>query len=285
MVGWTDFGQSEKYLRGMYSDANMSIFKRDLLWGAKVSVHKKIFPVSIEVFISETKPEFPTARGLHIVVWHKIKTEFGENNIRRENGFMQAKWIFTHKREPIAYIDLSQKNLNNYYSAWGSTIKNHRNKWLRELDCKTILITEVTIDEFLKHYKECDIKKSLKNFYANQARALTISYKKDIFFYLLKREGVIVAGTCIVDDDETQQSVYQYMFCDKSTQNKHIGVGIIDFCIKHTFKKGYSYLNLTAVYEKGQSTSWRGLTKFKTQFKPKISTCKNIYFRIKINLS
>ena len=49
-----------------------------------------------------------------------------------------------------------------------------------------------------------------------------------------------MARILIVDDDETKQSIYQYMFCDKSGHNKHIGVGIIDFCIKHTFEKKYT---------------------------------------------
>lgn len=282
---WIHQMQSERYLGSIFVGKHFSVFKRNV-WGACLYFNHRLgkwnFPFIAEYFTSRKEPEIKSERGIKIAFWDRpMEQEDGPNKIVSQEGWWQAKWIFSQSRPPTAYIDLTHLNINNYFEAWGHTLKNHRNKWLSQIERKNIILVKVSVYEFHNNYVKSSLKKRLRKFYGKQMFDFAQLYKDDIHFYLIfndKKE--VIAGTCIVDDFETKQSIYQYVFTDKSNKYKYVGVGVIDLCIKHTFEKGFQFLNLTAVWEKGQPNSWKGLSKFKDQFNPIISRCYNTYVKL-----
>lgn len=287
--GWTHQMQSEKYLKSIFVGERFSVFKINV-WGSCLVFNHRLgewnFPFVAEYFTSHKEPEIKSERGIKIVFWDKpIEQNDTPNKINSQNGWLQAKWMFSQSRPPTAYIDLTNLNVSNYFEGWGHTLKNHRNKWLSQIERKNIKLVKVSVSEFYDYYSKSSLKKRLRKFYGKQMFDFEKSYGEDIYFYLIYN-GVdeVVAGTCIVDDFETKQSIYQYVFTDKSNKYKYIGVGIIDLCIRHTFEKGFHFLNLTAVWEKGQPSSWKGLSKFKDQFNPIISRCHNTYVKFAIKI-
>jgi hypothetical protein len=276
--------QSEKYLNSIFLGNRLSVFKRNV-WGACLVFNHRLgewnFPFIAEYFTSHKEPEIKPERGVKIIFWDRpIEQDNSSSKIAFQKGWWQAKWMFSQSRPPTAYVDLTDLNINNYFENWGHTLKNHRNKWLSQLERKSIVLAKVSVSEFYDYYSKSSLKKRLRKFYGKQMFDFTKSYREDIHFYLIYNEvREVIAGTCIVDDFETEQSIYQYVFTDKSNKYKYVGVGIIDLCIKHTFEKEFKRLNLTAVWEKGQPNSWKGLSRFKDQFNPVISRCYNTYVK------
>lgn len=281
--GWVHQSQSLTYLRSIFVEKYFSLFKRNV-YGARLTIPLGIgrfsVPFIAEYITSTHEPTLVSERGLKIVFWDKVMNSPDEKRVEARSGWIQAKWMFDQKRPPTAYIDLRGHTLDNYFEDWGHTLKNHRNKWLSQLNKKMITLEEVDVQTFHNFYAQSSLRKRLRKFYGKQMFDFAQAYQKNIHFYLIKNEvEEVVAGTCIVDDLETEQSIYQYVFTDKANKYKYIGVGIIDLCIQHTFEQGFSFLNLTAVWEKGQPNSWKGLSKFKDQFHPTISYCRNTYLK------
>jgi hypothetical protein len=284
-VGWVHQMQSEKYLKSIFTGKHLSVFKRNV-WGACLAFNHRFgkwnFPFIVEYFTSHLEPNIQSERGIKIVFWDKpIEQYENSHKINPQKGWLQARWVFSQSRPPTAYIDLTNLNISNYFEGWGHTLKNHRNKWLSQIERKNIKLVKVSVSEFHDHYSKSSLKKKLRKFYGKQMYDFAKSYGENIYFYLIYNERKeVIAGTCIVYDFETKQSIYQYVFTNKSNKYKYIGVGIIDLCIKHTFEKGFYFLNLTAVWEKGQPNSWKGLSRFKDQFNPIISRCYNTYVKL-----
>ena len=286
---WIHMNQSEKFLKGVFppsharvekvGDTYIGVITRTLYLG------KQSFPINLYYHTSEFSALIKPARGLSFIFWNKIRKDSTEPRRQSEKGYLQMIGPFAQSRAPIAYLDLQNVSKENYYILWSSTLKNHRNKWLRNIENGEILVAEVVLQDFIAEYKKSDIKKSLKSFYLKQMLDFKNAYAQDMTTYLIKDSaGKVLAGTCILDDRETKQCIYQYAFSHKSPKYKYIGVGIIDFCIRHTLDKSFSFLNLTATWDKYQPKSWRGLTSFKMQFNPTVSDCRFAYFKILLKI-
>ncbi len=282
---WVHMNQSEKFLKGVFPTPHGRVEKVDGIHVGVITrtlyLGNQSFPINLYYYTSEFSTLIKPARGLSFIFWNKIRRDSTESRRQSEKGYLQMIAPFAQSRAPIAYINLQHTSRENYYSFWGSTLKNHRNKWLRNLESGEIVVAEVTLQDFILEYKKSDIKKSLRDFYLKQMLDFKNAYDEDMTTYLIKDSvGKVLAGTCILDDYETKQSIYQYAFSHKSPTQKYIGVGIVDFCIQHTIDKGLHFLNLTAVWDKYQPKSWQGLTSFKMQFNPTISDCRFAYFKI-----
>lgn len=280
---WVHQSQSLTYLRSIFVGKYFSLFERNV-YGAKLTIPlgkgKFSFPFVAEYITSIEEPMLVSERGFKIVFWDKVMKSPDEKRVEDISGWIQAKWMFDQKRYPTAYMDLRDSTLDNYFEEWSHNLKNYRNKWQSQINKKLILIEEVDIKTFHNFYSKSSLKKRLREFYGQQMFDFALAYNQNIHFYLIKNQvDEVVAGTCIVDDLETEQSIYQYAFIDKGNEYKCIGVGIIDLCIRHAFEQGFRFLNLTAVWEKGQPASWKGFTTFKLKFKPTIAYCRNTYLK------
>jgi hypothetical protein len=289
-IPWVHMNQSEKFLNGVFPPPHAHTEKIDDIYigviKKTISLWKISLPIHLYYYTSTVPAPVVPDRGLSFIFWNKIRRDSTESRSTTERGYLQMRGFFAQSRPPIAYIDLRSTYMDSYYSRWGGSLKNHRNKWLRNIESAEVEIVSVPLDEFVKEYKESDIKLSLKKFYIKQMHDFKKSYGEDMSTYFVKdKQANIIAGTCILDDKETQQCIYQYAFSNKSPEYKYVGVGIIDFCIRHTLEKGFGFLNLTAVWDKYQPKSWKGLTAFKLQFHPTISDCRLAYFKIYFRLN
>jgi hypothetical protein len=282
---WQSLHESKKYLQAIFVGKFFGLIEDKNVLGAKLAVQTKFFEtpiLSAEYFVSRSEPEVVKFRGLRFIFWDVPIIE-GESFVKKQKGWLQACGPFFQRRPPMAYLDLKDKNKYNYFKDWGRTLKNHRNRWLHDLASRELEIEKVVLEVFHEKYLESSLAPRLRKFYGEQMLSFAAVYKDDCEFFLIKnKEGEVLAGTCILNDRQLGQTVYQYAFSKKEAKYKHVGVGMINMCILQTFEQGNIFLNMTAVYEKGQDKSWKGLTAFKMQFHPKISSYKNTYFKITI---
>lgn len=243
---------------------------------AGIPLIKKFFPVWLEFYTTSGELVLPQRRGLRIIMWDEQRAE-GESVLQKKRGWWQTKSIFTTRRAPTAYLEVRQ----DYFKSWSRTAKFLRNRWLKKIENKDVRIEKKNFEEFRKAYLDSQLKKRTKIFYNSQMPGFEKFYKEKANYFLVRDlQDKILGGVCIVEETKLNQAVYQYVFAEKSKENAFVGVGIIDFCMRFSLDHNYPFLNLTAIYEKGQDKSWRGLTKFKLKFSPKILHFKNSYFKI-----
>jgi hypothetical protein len=250
----------------------------------KIQLASYTFHIILSYCTSTTSPKLETSeRGLHIYFWNKIINT--DSYVSKSPGWLQMCGLWTVRDAATAYLTINPSGQLPHYQAYNSSLKNHRNKWLREVANKNISVSTVSLEVFQAAYTNSNIPAGTKKFCLQQMNHFATIYGSDIYFNLVQDSNTqILAGTCIVDDASTGQSIYQYAFTTKDKSYKHVGVGLIEHCILHAQAKGYSYLSLTSIWDKYQPKSWQGFTQFKLQFKPQIAKTANTYVRIAIKL-
>ena len=244
------------------------------------------FPISINYITTSQLPVIEKRRGLHLVLWDRVKEDDSEADTEKVMGWCQAKGILAQRRPPVAYLDLRNINEENYFKQWSRTVHLFRNRWNRDLAQGKFKINEVSVEDFVIEYKKSSIGKSQKKFYLNQIKNVYKNYENDIkFYFIVNKNNAVVAGVGLIEDRFLNQLIYMYVFTNKDKEFKHIGVGIIDYAVKFCLQNNINYFNFTPIWEKGHSSSWKGFTEFKLKFNPKLLRCKNSYIKFACSFS
>jgi hypothetical protein len=262
------FTQSKKFSELIYKGDKYEFLGNTPNLGRRI----KFLGVTLDLFFCEEEPKVEPAKGLHVITWHVPKNKDVYENIKKE-GWYGPFGKYMSSTYPAAFINVQKEE---YYKSWSKDKQNHRKKWLEMLADNTLEISSCDLDTFLLHYLNSDLPVSVKNMNQKQMKTLSDIYKEDMLFYLIKHVHLskIVAGVCILHENEIKQSTHQYCFSDKNY--KYLGVGLVDFCILDAKKHNFRYLSLTIL-------KTPSVTRFKLLFNPIVLYFRQTYFKVIYN--
>lgn len=271
------FSQSKKFSELIYKGEKYEFLGNTPNLGRRI----KFLSVTLDLFFCVDEPKIEPVKGLHVVTWHVPKEKDVFEKIKIPTWFGPlGKYIPISN--PIPYIDAQNPE---YFKKWSKRKQVYRHAWLRQLENKELEVVESNLDTFLEHYLASSLPKKVKKFNQKQMKELREIYTEDMLFFLVKDTKIdkVVAGLCLLHDQEINQVIKQYSFMDKTY--KSIGTGMIDFSVSYAKKHGLKYVNLTLINTYGHGEkSWKGFTKFKLEFNPIVIYFRQSYFKITFNL-
>ncbi|GAB0174981.1 MAG: hypothetical protein HHAS10_08600 [Candidatus Altimarinota bacterium] len=150
----------------------------------------------------------------------------------------------------------------NYWEKWSSKARAHRRKVLEHIENGSFRIRkDVTLDEFLFHYKETPVHDGDKDFRLRLTKKLFHNTKTDYRIYVVEKEGKILAGALFIDMGTTSE--YWVSFYHRDGYPLHLGIAIMDIWFLDSYEKGIKYCDLDHMRDTWQSWGYKGYTKFK----------------------
>jgi hypothetical protein len=258
--------QSKKFLQAAYLHNKPSLVgERN-----RMGVFCDLPILKAEYYLCDLEPQVKSYNKPRIVIWNR-----GEG-VKRPKGWIEMSLGI--KYTALAVADL---NLNEclYYKNWSSSSKTSRNKWLSQTDYN---IVETDVVAYMAHYDASIVPLKMRNVFKKQIYDYIEVYKSDVHFFLaieVKTEKVL-SGFCCVDDFESNQSLHLVGFRSVADIPRYIGIGIIDYWMKHLQKIGIRYANLGVVWQKGDPKDWIGYSNFKMHFSPAIFRFEKPLFKL-----
>jgi hypothetical protein len=267
------FTQSKKFSELIYKGEKYEFLGNTPNLGRRIN----FLSITLDLFFCEEEPKVEPVKGIHVVTWHVPKDKDVYENLKKE-GWYGPFGKYIPITNPTPFIDAQDPE---YFKKWSKRKQVYRHAWLRQMENKELEVVESNMDTFLEHYLTSSLPKKVKKFNQNQMKELQEIYKENMLFVLVKDTNLnkVVAGLCILLDQEINQVIKQYSFMDKTY--KSIGTGMIDLCITYARQHGLKFVNLTLINTYGHGDkSWKGFTAFKLEFNPIIIYFRQSYFKI-----
>ena len=219
------------------------------------------WPLLMAISFSKEKPVVPKKGGLRlwprVHVWDRLVKKDGD-----EEGWTKVG------RGPRKKLGVLEVRNAEYYTSWGDTTKNLRNRWLK-LNGAVYEVAQVERDVFLKEYKESDIYKRLSGDIVK--RVMESVRKRDMsgtlpvrFLLIRKKEtGEYRAGMAYELSTSSTNTYYSVGFLKDRKEKDPLMTGLFMEWIEKERKNGYVYFNFGAIWQKGDPKSWQGFSDFK----------------------
>lgn len=250
--GYIHFKQSLSYLRGDWdSKARVHVVGGDDCIG----VRWWHGPLCFEGYETDVEPriEFGPRR---MIIWQPLTRSDKPRGWRR--SFIQMNF----RRTGFAEI----KNPERYWESWTPHAERHRRRWLRERDYQ---IEEASEDEFIEAYRDSTrVPRYLRGDFVKMVRRRRALHGADTYLFVARerKTGHIVAGLAVVDTLDALHSTHLISFVHADAASTSAGTGLIDHWFRHCIRQGIRFLNFGVFWTFGDPWSWRGFSKFKSQF-------------------
>lgn len=250
--GYISHKQSLEYLGSNWSPwSNASIVGKEGAYGIRLRLGK----IAIETYETDKEPALLPGPA-RMIIWQQLSRH------DKPQGWFRS-WIpMGHRRTGYAEI----KSPEAYREPWTSHAKRHLNKWL---DSQPYLLEETfDIEGFIENYKKLQKLHTLKGAFIGLLRQHA-KFHNDLLHLFVARDrgnGSIVAGLAVVDLPDINQSHHLISFIHSVAKTSSVGTGLIDYWFRHAVSRRIRFLNFGAFWKEGDPQSWRGFSRFKSQF-------------------
>ena len=255
-LGFINPASSEKFLKSSFSGGQNTLIRDNQALGVRCDFGFMIG----EYFTGESEPAKSDKLGVGIQVWQRL-----EHTDQSSGWFCLPKFF---RRSTTAFIDLEEQG-DEYWLHWSQHARRYRKKWLSQ---KELVIEVVTKEEFLEAYQKSTLKATLRGLFSKSIHRYSEVYGTDVSFLVVKeRESQkILAGLMAVDDLGTNRTFHPVAFIVPAAKKTEASLGLMDYWIQETRKKGIRFLDLGIVWMPGDPPSWKGYSQFKMHFHPKL---------------
>lgn len=212
-------------------------------------------PFQFEVYFGDQEPKPTHGTGRRLVMWQRITRQDQPTGWRRSPVMM-------HMRK-TGFAEIG--SADRYWSDWSSHAQRHRDRWLAH---QPYALTEVTYASFEQAYRTSHVRKGLKQLFL-QVLAQKHTAHGLLVHYLVataRDDGRVVAGFAFLDVPESRQSIHLISFVEPEAEKSSVGVGLIDAWFRYGISQGLRFLDFDAFYAPHDPRSWRGFSRFKSQF-------------------
>jgi hypothetical protein len=211
-------------------------------------------PLWFEGYTSDVEPQ-PDPRGpKRVVIWQPV------SRLDKPTGWRRS-WVQMNPNL-TGFVDLRQAE--PYWSAWTSHAQRHRKRWLAD---RRFEIREVTAEAYMHIYRSRAVRLRMKSFHV---WLLEKKIKKHaglmVFLGAFDQTGKMVAGFAALDIPEADQSYHVASFILPEVKKTSVGTGLVDAWFRRCLDKGYRFADFDLFWSFGDPWSWRGFSRFKSQF-------------------
>jgi len=260
--GYVSHKQSLIYLQGEIGKP-VNVNKTDNSLALKHVVGEKgkyglrwnVGPVWVESYETDNEPAITPFHAPRLVIWQPL------TRLEKPQGWHRS-WIQMNiARTGFSHIE----NQKQYWEDWSAHAIRHRHKWLRDT---RYVIEEVNEKEFSHAYSSIVKKYFLKTAYLETIKRQK-SANRDLFHLFAARKlenRQIISGLAVLDLPDLHQSNHVVSFIYPGAKHASVGVGLIDYWFQHAIRNSFSFLNFGAFWAPGDPSSWKGFSRFKSQF-------------------
>lgn len=285
--GYLHYKQSAIYL----SHSRALNYKTDLVGeNSCLGVRWHFGPIYFESYESDKEPKVSPHKSLRLIIWQPLtrlekpagwrrswiqmnlrQTGFAEiNPVRNSRGMFRSSWelpqVVTRAAERQGIISNGIKNPDRYWENWTAHAKRHRQKWLGD---KRFVISEINLKDFLTAYRKVrGLPFFMKRDYVRLIQKQKTAYGDlaHLFAAREKEKGEVIAGLMVIDLPDIKSSHHFASFILPGARKTSVGTGLIDYWFKHAVKNSLRFLNFGTIRAPGDPRSWKGFSRFKTQF-------------------
>jgi hypothetical protein len=213
-----------------------------------------------EYFTSDEEPARSSEQGFGFQMWQRIQSK------QRGTGWIQLPQFFCKSTTALVDLEAYQEE---YWRDWSQHARRYRKKWLSQ---KELVVSKVAKEMFLDAYKKSTLKASLRELFTKSIHRHSAIYGTDVSFLVVENRvtGEVLAGTMIVDDLVANRTFHPVAFIVPAAKKTQASLGLIEYWMQETKKKGIRFLDLGIVWMPGDPPSWKGYSQFKMHFHPRL---------------
>ena len=240
----------EYILRDCKRTERLQLSGHEGCWGLRW----RMGPFWFENFFGDAEP--PVEDGpKRLIIWQPVSREDAPP------GWHKTRFLNHIKMTGFAMVSRTEPYWNN----WSDHAKRHRKKWVAEKDQWEEF--EPTLEEFIAAYKKAPMDPVLRVLYIDLLKSHKRAQGEHLHVVGMRRAGgPIEAGFVHVDAPEARQSKHFISFIARSARSTSVGTGMMDNWFLHALGSGIDLLDFGVYWTKGDPRSWKGFSRFKSQF-------------------
>jgi hypothetical protein len=212
-------------------------------------------PLWFEGYTGDVEPVLEKGGPRRMVIWQPI------TRLDKPAGWHRS-WIQMNARK-TGFAEI--KNTEAYWETWTPHAQRHRRRWLKQ---DHLEIVEVSSEEFIEAYRRTPKLPFLKGAFIGLVRSKIRAHGDRVrCFAARERESrQIVAGFAALDIPESHQSLHVISFIQPQAEQFSVGTGLMDHWFKYAVQNNIRFLDFDLFWAPGEPRSWKGFSKFKSQF-------------------
>lgn len=218
-------------------------------------------PLWIEKYIGDEEPLPKPFPHMRIVIWAP------QTHTRTQRGWIP---FFTHYSPTQTGYTTIENNVE-YHREWNTHAQRYRRAFLHQ---NLYSINEVDLQTFLKTFPKKGQYFEVWSYVQSILPHHKKIHKENLHLYCAfqNKDNGIAGGLATLDLPEFNQSLHVTGFLIDTIANNSVGTGLIDHWFKESNKHNISLLNFLYFHGEGDNNSWRGFSRFKSQFGTKFIT-------------
>jgi hypothetical protein len=226
------------------------------IWGARAILGPLVF----DRYMGDEEPVLEPGGPLRLVMWQPIRL------LTAPAGWKESRLVERKNTTGIADVQPT----GDYMKDWTSHAKRHTKAWRKERD--NWIIEPINYDQFEIAYKKAKIDPILKLAFKSLLRQKIKSHGGLMHIVGARRahSTVYEAGFAYLHIPEVQQMYHTISFIAPSAKDTEVGYGLMDYWFEHAQRIGVTKLDFGVFWTPGDPPSWKGFSRFKSQFGVKI---------------
>ncbi len=211
-------------------------------------------PFRFEKYTTDVEPAI-AAGPRRMVIWQRIARQ----DVPR--GWWRAWSDMSVRMTGIATL------APGYEAAWSPHARRHAAQWRKRVAVGEWEIVEPSAEQFLQAHAASRQDVALRLSFATILKEKIRSHGGRVRLIAARRPGgVIEAGLAVIDVPEIVQSIHLMSFLHRGAEKSSAGVGLIDRWFQTSLERGVRFLDFGLFWAPGDPRSWRGFSRFKSQF-------------------
>jgi predicted O-methyltransferase YrrM len=211
-------------------------------------------PIWFERYIGGQEPALEKDGPRRLVIWQTLKRQ------AVPSGWRESTLVSHSRLTGFAVLDA------NYRERWTAHARRHLKQWHGQKDWEII---EPSLEEFLAAYDRSPMRRGLKAMFRGLLQQKASAHGERVWLFAARKKisgAPIEAGFACLDLPETSQSVHLLSFVGGAAEDVSAGTGLVDWWFRHGLAQGFKFMDFDLFWAPGDSPSWRGFSRFKSQF-------------------
>jgi len=211
-------------------------------------------PMCFERFTSDEEPTITKDGQWRLVVWQTLK------RMDRPAGWWRGTPGMSIGMTGYAPVPQS----GDYLAQWTPHARRHLSRWKKS----KWIIREITFDEYVEGYSRSDQDIILRSLFNSLLKLRITTHPGLVRIYGAAPSATarIEAGFVSTDVPETGESLHTFSFLCPAGRDVAAGTGLMDHWFAVAQARGVSWLDFGIFWRKGDPKSWKGFSRFKSQF-------------------
>lgn len=242
----------EYILRDCQRTARLQLSGREGCWGLRWHIG----PFWFENYFGDEEPS-SDSEPKRLIIWQPVSRE------QTPTGWHKTRLLNHIKTTGYALVEREAP----YWQNWSAHAKRHRRKWMEQRDGWEAITP--TLEEFIAAYKRAPMDPVLRLLYIDLLKQHKRAQGEHLHLVGMRRQGgdgTIEAGFAHVDIPEVRQSKHFISFIASSARDTSVGHGMMDNWFVHALEHQIDLLDFGVFWTKGDPRSWKGFSRFKSQF-------------------